>query len=351
MVKSLLEFDSKLSDKEYRELTKLSYSQLSSLAKLGNRYFRDLDVEPDEDSEALRIGSAVDILLTTPEEFNNRIYSKPIVIPTSGTNTAILSEAVLKELPNLSVYDRSDDNSINLVNYMVETLGLWESVKDPVKKRGKWDTELFWNYTEAKFHSAGKIILSPEDREIVHTIVDTLKNHKFTKDLFTISEGIEVLYQYSLEYELEELPFKSRFDIIRVNHNNKTIKLIDIKTGFPFKEDFSKNYFKFKYYIQEGLYYTALYNLMKKIPKYQEYNLEEFEFLYVSRLEPTLPIRYTGLGVDLCMKGFMSKTGVNYPGIIELINQYKYYNTVQNEYESEVFNNNGISVINTDYLI
>ena len=69
--KSLKDLALNISEEEYRADPALSYSRLSQFFKQGPRA---LISNEKIDTLALRFGSAVDCILTAPEEFDDRFY-------------------------------------------------------------------------------------------------------------------------------------------------------------------------------------------------------------------------------------------------------------------------------------
>lgn len=130
-------------------------------------------------------------------------------------------------------------------------------------------------------------------------MANIIKNDIYLKDIFGqgIKNGIEYLYQMKIffnilveikgdEYEIE---MKSMPDLVVVNHNDKTIQPVDLKTSSAPAYDFPDNFIKFRYDIQASVYTCALDHLIDKIPEYTDYQILPYLFVDISR-EDKVPL-------------------------------------------------------------
>jgi hypothetical protein len=134
-------------------------------------------------------------------------------------------------------------------------------------------------------------------------------------------------------------------DVLRIDENNKKIKLFDLKVGsVPEGKGFLSSFYNFKWYYQAVFYQKLiifLYNLYLKGGGKDEYEFEDFEFIYMNVNTPNYPIFYKfdkQLHHDLYKTGFINELGKEIPSILTICDAYLYYkniidsNTIPNEY-------------------
>ena len=282
--------------KEYRELLLPGYSVLSKLTGDPRDVKKAIDGERKE-TRSLGLGSLVDILLTSPEEFHDNFYVLDGNVPTEAYLNLAKEYIRLKEL------------------YLIETQGnieLFDKNKTILQARSNINFQSNWkeatlltnfeeNCTEyiAKVEEAdGRTLISPYDYSLGKRLTEGTKTNPFTSRYFNAEEGIEIIYQLPIVfvtkegYELKSLP-----DVVYIDHNNKTIQILDIKT---FGESFLKNYFKYKYYYQGAIYTFAvtsyLFNERKDL---MEYSMLPFKFIAIDTSENYLPTVYQMREEDL----------------------------------------------------
>ena len=94
-----------------------------------------------------------------------------------------------------------------------------------------------------------------------------------------------------------------------------------LKPGWEF--NFLNNFYKYKYPIQGGAFYTkALELLISNNKELEGYTVHPtFTFLYLSRENPELPVKYnmTNDYIDLALNGYTNASGTKIKGIDELL--------------------------------
>jgi hypothetical protein len=242
-----------------------------------------------EDKEWLTFGTVVDIILTESAS----VVDEKLFINDSMPDPQFKSISEYMVANNISI--ESIPTTTDL-----EIEGLFKQAGSnvnwlPATKRKKVVDECT-NYINLLTDHKNQLIITTDMFNEATLVAQTFSTHPWTKALFIdektqIRNNIEILYQYKIKYIYEGIQCKSKFDILIVNHNNKVITPIDIKTGSDLPRQFIKSaIFKYKYCYQECLYVEGLKVFLNNIPEFKDYTVGDFRFVYVSRLKPAYPI-------------------------------------------------------------
>jgi hypothetical protein len=249
----------------------LSYSRISDFSKNGPVA---LIRRTEEDTASLRIGSITDDLLNDNFKLEDKYY-----IFDGNKPTATLGN--LADIITKNYNDIPDDKTILEI---IDNNNYWKRSKDETKLETIQDSD-FKNYLRAFYESREKIVLSTNDYMIGKDLADTIRIHEFSKHIF--SSYYERYTQFKFEITYKKVKLRGILDFILINHKDKTVSMIDLKTG---KDDclyFMNNFIKYKYYLQESIYTKAFDFICKKL-NLKGYKLLPFKFLYISRYEKIL---------------------------------------------------------------
>ena len=254
-----------VSEKVFKDTKGVSYSRLSKLDESPQAYQAGLVDDPE--SSAISLGSAVDILLTEPDKFDEQIYVMTSVKP--GSDMMIKYCQVLAETGTPLVAHSKSGFKLS-----------YEAVVKKFNKEGR-------SYYEALMAAKDKKILDVDDMFKANQIVATLKTNPYTKKYFVPEDGIELIFQPMILWDLmyhslledgrsKTVQAKSVLDIIRIDHNKKIIQPIDLKTG---AESFMKSYWRYKRYLQGAMYTMAIHHAMRP-EDLDLYTVENIRFVY-----------------------------------------------------------------------
>lgn len=320
---------------EYSEKFGISNSSLKDWGKLSPLQWKKkwIDGEKDKSDESHFVfGSLLDILLFTPETFNKKYYIYNGLFPSDAivyivkdifnkiktTNEEILKnnkECPIEE-PTLEVsLDVNDDlilESIkNYPNYDSESgemkFGWQNNWKDEtrvtkVKEQGK---AFFTLLSESK----GKEIISSSLLSLCEELKTILITNDITRDYFIPSEGIELYHQFEI-YDIFipkngfAVPRKGCLDILIVNHNEKTIRVVDFKTD--------QNAFNFIYtakkfdYCGQLTYYSDLIRNLIADPlhAWYEYKILPPRNIVIDKFEKMPYVyEYSSYDMDIAVNG------------------------------------------------
>lgn len=136
--------------------------------------------------------------------------------------------------------------------------------------------------TYLKKRTEYKDILNRSTWQLLKDIDITVDNHKLAKELLTIEqkypegnlpEWLEVYNEFEIlwQYPKLNLDCKSALDRLVINHQDKVIELIDLKTTSNLSE-FKTSFNDYKYYRQLAFYWLAVgYYLKEKGIDYKDY--------------------------------------------------------------------------------
>lgn len=327
--KSLAEISWLVDEQTYRNDNALSYSRLSQFHKNGPRA---LISNEKIDTLALRFGSAVDTILTAPEEFEDKFYVADID-RFSDTFRAV-TEAIYNDHPDLE----SISDVPNLLEYIGDWQPRWgEKAKIDAVVKGCSDY-----YTVLKY-STGKIVISPQEFQEASQCVMTLKTHPFTYKVFECDEDEEIFYQLKFKENISSIGVKMRcmFDILKVNHRHKTIRPIDLKTTGSPEEKFEKSFLDWFYWIQGSSYPTILSESLIKDEYFKDFSLLPFQFLVINKNNLT-PLLWE-MDLQEVYEFTTANYGLNWVNLLQDANWH-----LQNgkfDYSRKSYENNGVNPI------
>lgn len=329
----------KMSESDYRDLELPSYSMLAAISKQG------LDVVGGvKQSFNLKFGSLVDMMCFEPHLVSDNFY-RGSAVKSPTTNVKNICDLILQSFDKkinetqkiISPLGRRKSKKVtnSLSDYTKEiltyalALKVYKSYSDD--KTIKTVVDAGSDYFKDRMTSRGKTLIKPEMwKHAEHTAL-TLKTHPYTAKYFATGiDGVEIIYQYKFDTEVNGHRCKGMLDCLVVNHKAKLIFPVDLKTGESPCKDFPILYTMHRYYIQGALYREALKSIVSNDFELSGYEVKCFEFVYISKLNPNRPMRFLADESmhELAMKGFVDRYGFEYQGVNELLEHYYY--SVQN---------------------
>ena len=278
--KSLADISWRVTEEEYRADTSLSYSTIARYEREG---FNNLDKLFDRiETPSLTFGSAVDSIITGgQEEFDERF----IVAEFPSTPDSIIKIVKslfyqygedyrsLVSIPDESVIKETEFQSYQM-NWKPETRA------KVVKEKGA-------DYYNLLFISNNKTILDSQTYQDVCNAVKALKESPSTKFYFAednpFEPEIERLYQLKFKGVFDGVGYRNMADLIVVNHKEKWVKPVDLKTSSHTEWDFFKSFVDWRYDIQARLYWAIIRQNMDKDEYFKDFKLLDYDFIVVNR--------------------------------------------------------------------
>ena len=278
--KSLKSISWDVPEEIYRIDPALSYSILAKYEREG---FNNLDKLFDKlETPSLTFGSAVDSIITGGQE---EFKKKFIVAEFSSTPDSIIK--IVKSL--FSQYGNSyrslimipDDAIIKETEHQSYQMN-WrpETRARAIKEKGA-------DYYNLLFIADGKAILDTQTYQDVCNAVRALKESKSTQFYFaednSFEPDIERFYQLKFKGEFNGVKYRNMADLIIVNHKEKWVKPVDLKTSSHTEWDFYKSFVDWRYDIQARLYWAIIRQNMDKDEYFKDFKLLDYDFIVVNR--------------------------------------------------------------------
>lgn len=331
--------DVEIGDNLIRDL-RLSFSRVSEFDRSGPK---SLVKRTKISGEFLDFGSLVDDMLQPGFNIDDNYYVFNGEKPTAmlGTLCDELINNINESGDNLPAGDYK-----TLVLTTIKNLGLWKTTKDDDKLVAKFTPNAL-AYVTAMVESVGKTLVTSMLVQEAEELADLLRMHEFSREFF----NRDLIHQSAITFRYGNFNFLSLLDYIDVDHEAKTIRGIDLKTGSKPVSEFMSNFTKYRYYLQSNLYQVALVEYMR-LNGIEDYEVLPFQFLYCGRYEkiPTF-ITVSEKWQVASTHGFTTKSGYTYRGLEELVESIEWHwrNEVFNM-SKEQYENNGHIMINDEFI-
>lgn len=280
-MKSLKDISWLVTEEEYRADSALSYSTLAKFERGG---FNELNKLFDKvESPSLTFGSAVDSLITGGEaEFNERFLVAEF--PSISDNLIQIARTLHTRYGE--TYRSIDMISDNILAEVGKECEFYANDKY-TNYRVKLIKENCNEFYNLLYLSVGKTILDTQTYNDVLRAVEALKTSENTRIYFNgndpFTPEIEMLYQLKFKAALNNIEYRCMFDGLRVDHKNKTIQPIDLKTSFKKEWDFYKSFIEWNYQIQNRLYYRILLENIKGDEYFKDFKILPYKDIVVNR--------------------------------------------------------------------
>ncbi|MBV1929571.1 MAG: PD-(D/E)XK nuclease family protein [Gammaproteobacteria bacterium] len=314
----------------------LSYSRLSDFDRNGPKA---LVKRTHVKGEGVRIGSLVDDLLLNKEKFDDIYYIYDGVKPT----------ATLGKLCDIILENYKKPPSKKTVLKIIRKNKFWTRYKDETLD-DRFNIPEFWDYIKHSFKSRNKVLVTTPDMELSLRLVDVLLTHKYSKDIFTNELTHYNQFKFTMDYK--GFILRGIMDKVVIDHKNKTVRMIDLKTGQGASKKFIKSFMEWRYYLQEAVYTKAFKEVCKKL-KLKGYTLLPFQFLYISRNEQVpLVFEISEKWHEGAINGFTTDSGYKYRGLHELLDEIQWH------IDNKIFNvskftheSNGLTLLDDNFII
>lgn len=260
----------------YEDLTRISNSNIGWFLKKGPRYLKEmLDGKEGLKASFLDKGTMIHEYILQPEEF-----WKDYIILDFAVPKVKQQKDLLEFYANAKMVDPlASEDDILIMSYEAA----YNNNKSKEKKiqEAKELVELYQNYIEYFRNKDSKKVISFADLNMLKTIKKNMEDHKKANELlFKYPETFEVHNEFHINWEypnastLGDLPCKSLLDRVMIDHTNKKIILVDIKTTADVY-NFKHSVEEFDYCRQLAYYWLAIHWYFKNELKL---NIEEYEY-------------------------------------------------------------------------
>ena len=278
--KSLREISWQVSEEEYRADPALSYSTLARYEREG---FNNLDKLFERiETPSLTFGSAVDSIITGGQsEFDERFLVAEF---------PSIPDSIIKIVKSLFNQCREEYRSLiaipdNIIISETEAQGYQTNWKP--ETRAKVIKEKGNTYYNILFLAGTRTILDTQTFQDVSNAVKVLKESEATQFYFAednpFEPDIERFYQLKFKGEFNGVKYRNMADLIIVNHKEKWVKPVDLKTSSHTEWDFYKSFVDWRYDIQARLYWAIIRQNMDKDEYFKDFKLLDYDFIVVNR--------------------------------------------------------------------
>ena len=262
-----------ISEEEYRDIPALDYSLISRYTNSG---FNGLETIFDKiESPSLTFGSAVDCLLTSPNEFDERFMVCEFSEPPEKVKKAV--EYLYNNTDKEWLKEIDVDTILNALD-MVEYQCNWKDYK-----RVETFIDKGQNWFRFLVVSSGKKVITKEVYDKALNVVYAFKSSKATKFYFEPNvefADVQRFYQLKFKTKLkDDIDYKGMMDLILVNYYKKEITICDVKTTSGKEWDFVNSFIKYNYYQQCSLYFRILSNVIKNDELFKDFKIVGFKFI------------------------------------------------------------------------
>jgi hypothetical protein len=254
----------------YRERPELSQSSLKKLLQHPSEF----KYKKKKSSEALSIGSGVDCLLLTPDLFFKEYFVGDAPAP---------PEAIRNILNQLYT-------NMNILNVPVSVDEEIIKIARGMSYRMSNSDEVVLNKVNEHFHyyrflveSKGRKVISPADYELWTKVVEYVEQDSLWKQFVTDRSG-ETFNQVEIYWNYNDIALKSLLDVVIVDHKNKIVYPIDLKTtSLPLSGFLRRSgaFYKFDYPFQGAFYTSSLKE------DFKGYTIDPFVFYVVDIVNMT----------------------------------------------------------------
>ena len=279
-MRSLYDISWQVDEHTYREDPALSYSTLARYEREG---FNNLDKLFDKiETPSLTFGSAVDSIITGGQkEFDERFMVAEF--PSIPDSIVKIVKSLYKQyaetyrsllnIPDNSIIRETEDQNYQM-NWKPET-------------RAKVIREKGADYYNLLFVAGDRCVIDTQTYQDVVNAVKALKESEATKFYFAednpFEPNIERFYQLKFKGEFGGIAYRNMADLLLLNHKEKWIKPIDLKTSGKPEWDFYKSFIDFRYDIQARLYWAIIRQNMDKDEYFKDFKLLDYDFIVVNR--------------------------------------------------------------------
>ena len=320
-MRSLTNYSLNISEEEYHAYPAWSHSKIVRYANKGFAAIATLD-EPIKPSPAMRFGSLFDMMITRPDDVNKHYGVCDVSVP----------EAELKALD----YIRENCHSphVRLEDIPKEEL---TKLLDDCQYQSRWgyDARLKHLVPYHEYYDmtrSGVKVVSREDWDDATEMVKVFREDPYLSKLFGTEDkdGIEYIYQSKFVVNYKDMvvgdvvKIKIMPDLIVMDHNNKTIQPVDLKTSENPAYDFADNFVRFRYDIQASMYDDVIRVVKNRDKELAGYRILPYLFTDISRTDK-VPVTYVYDSASDDQDGGLAFKGYKYKSWRELLTEILKY--------------------------
>lgn len=231
-----------------------------------------------EPNEAMRFGSLFDCALTRTEDFGKDYAVLTMTVP----------EAERKALDYISSKTSTtfDQLSKEYIDSACKEAGYYKN----------WGIDAHYSHLEPykeyyNLLKSGKTVVSEKDYEDAIQMVRVFRDDEYLSSIFGTKDTEDVEYLYQLKFLIhinidgQKYKFKFMPDLLVVNHREKWVQPVDLKTSSNPSREFADNFIRMRYDIEASSYTDALRVVLDTTDEYKDYKILPYLFTDISRTD------------------------------------------------------------------
>jgi len=276
----LLDISWQVDEPTYRADEALSYSTIARFAREG---FNKLDNLFDKlETPSLTFGRAVDALITGGQkEFDKEFLVADFPPVTESVEKMVkalfgefcVTHRTLSSIPDIEIIGRTEALKYQL-NWKPETRA------KVIKEQGS-------EYYSLMHSAQGRTILDTATKEQIDAAVTVLRGSDATRFYFQPNNAFDDTFvrEYQLKFKatFNGINYRCMADLLLVDHKNKIVYPIDLKTSSHTEWDFFESFVQWRYDIQARLYWRIIRDNMDRDPVFKDYQLADYKFIVVNK--------------------------------------------------------------------
>ena len=283
MKHSLADYSLNLPEEQYHSYPAWSYSVIAKYAREGFSSLSTLH-ERTAPTPSMEFGSLFDSILTRGRKTLEDYAVVDFDIP-NAEKKVLDALATRTNIPFLEVSMTTFLEAADSVSYQMKLK------PDTRYQKVSQYSDYYENIR------SGKKIVSQKDWDDAMEMARIFRNDPYLKTIFGVknTDDVEFIYQaqfvFNYVIEGESVTVKFMPDLIIVNHTEKTIRIVDLKTSSMPAYEFADNFLKYRYDIQGELYTEGMKTIIHADEEYQDYTILPYLFTDISRTDK-VPVTY-----------------------------------------------------------
>ena len=329
-------------EKEYRAHKAMNFSSLSEFDSSPKWYFynKQRHNPHDGDRSYFHIGSALDCIMTDGmDQFKKDFVVGTVTSPTGNMRT------FCDTFVHCKIDGLDDDTSIHQAyvksGYKIKVDRVKTKLAEGVGRV----------YIKEKLAADKKTYLTKDEGELVQRMYNKVQENPKINYYFSRKDedSVERKFQFPILFTVNGIECKALLDLLFIDHKEKKVYPIDLKTTGKSTAEFAKSFVSFRYYLQAAFYTEAVRQWMVAqsligICDYSKYTLEPFQFAVVSKSGYEIPFLFkTTPYILACGRdgGILKSNGEYRRGYVKLLDDYqwhtanKYWETPRELFESQ----------------
>lgn len=303
----------RLEDEFYSQPFMLSYSGLSKLMFSPILFYNHYILKQRDDvvEKPMVEGKLLHCLLLNPEEFKNEFVLMSSAMPSENPKKILdkLYKFLNEKYPEITACNTTEylNNILAVEDAILSILkehNLYQSLKTDSQRLDKMITSVNLSYLDYLYLSKKKTVVDQEMYDFAKDVVEKIKSDsKINALMGTYQDSLEVKTKVFNELDLvmmefEEYSFGIRgiIDNLVVDHDNKVIRVNDLKKTGKSISAFKDSIEYFGYWIQTALY-VRLINNIKSTTFGVDYPVE-FRFIVVDPYMQIAPIKISDQTIE-----------------------------------------------------